>query len=200
VSKPPDFFDLVGDDGPHDELEQMRRAHDLLVAAGAPPELSPRLAEPPTSVGKKTSWLPRRRRRTAFVLAVGVAAAAFGVGFLVGNLGSAKFPSVGQPIAMHDVTPHGNARASILIGDRDSVGNWPLLVRVAGLKKLPKGQWYELYLSRKGKPAAYCGAFAVRGVGRTTVQLSVPYSFKGFDGWVVTTNKKQPARQVLLTT
>ena len=54
---PPDFFDLVGDEGTPEELERLRRAHDLLVAAGPPPELSPRLAEAPSGIGR-TSRLP----------------------------------------------------------------------------------------------------------------------------------------------
>ncbi len=44
---PPDFHELVGDEGTPEELAKLRRAHDLLIAAGPPPELSPRLAEPP---------------------------------------------------------------------------------------------------------------------------------------------------------
>ena len=154
MSKGPDFFDLVGDDGTQQELEQLRQAHDLMIAAGPLPELSPRLAEPPRTTAKTTSWLPRRRRGTAFVLAAGVVAAAFGVGFLVGDRGNGQFPSVGQPIAMHAVTPQGKGRASILIGEQDSVGNWPLLVRATGLKPLPKGEWYELYLTKKGSGSA----------------------------------------------
>jgi len=199
-TNPPDFFDLVGDEGTPEELEKLRRAHDLLVAAGPPAELPPRLREAPKTTEKQGSWLPRRRRRGgAFILAAGLAAAAFAVGYLVGNRGSGQFQAIGRPIPMH-ATEQGSGRASILIGDRDAVGNWPLLVHVRGLKPLPKGQWYELYLTRKGKPAAYCGAFSVKGAGQTSVRLSVPYSFKGFDGWVVTTNKKEAPKQVLLTT
>ncbi len=134
------------------------------------------------------------------MLAAGLVAAAFGVGFLVGDRGSGEFPHRGSPIAMHPLAQGSTAKASILIGDRDAVGNWPLLVHVIGLKPLPKGKWYELYLTRKGKPAAYCGAFAVNKTGRTTVHLSVPYRLKGFDGWIVTDNAKPPNRQVLLTT
>jgi hypothetical protein len=195
----PDFRELVGDEGTPDELAQLRRAHDLLVAAGPPPELSPRLAEAPAAIGR-TSWVPRRRRGAAFALAAGFAAAAFGVGFLVGDRGSSQFASKGSPIAMHAPTPGSEAKASILIGDRDEVGNWPLLVRVSGLPQPPKGIWYELYLTRKGKPAGYCGAFSVNASGRTTVHFSVPYKLKGFDGWIVTTSKREPQRRVLLTT
>jgi hypothetical protein len=194
----PDFRDLVGDEGTPEELAKLRRAHDLLVAAGPPPELSPRLSEPPTAVARP-SWLPRRRRGAAFVLAAGVAAAAFGVGFLIGNRGSGQFPSARAPIAMH-AAAGSTAKASIMIGERDAVGNWPLLVRVSGLTPLPKGEWYELYLTRNGKPAAYCGAFVVNKTGRTVVQLSVPYTLKRFDGWVVTASQPKNARPVLLTT
>jgi len=199
VTKPPDFSDLVGDEGTPEELARLRRAHDLLVSAGPPPELSPRLAEAPSAIGR-TSWLPRRRRGAALVLAAGVVAAAFGVGFLVGDRGSGDFPHQGSPIAMHPLGPGSTAKASIVIGDRDEVGNWPLLVRVIGLKPLPKGGWYELYLTRKGRPVAYCGAFAVNKTGRTTVQFSVPYKLKGFDGWIVTDSARPPERHVLLTT
>jgi hypothetical protein len=196
----PDFRELVGDEGTPEELAKLRRAHDLLVAAGPPPELSPRLADAPATEPSRGSWLPRRRRGAALVLAAGAAAAAFGIGFLVGDRGSGEFPSTGSPIAMHALEEGSPARASILIGERDDVGNWPLLMRISGLKQLPRGQWYELYLSRKGKPAAYCGAFAVKASGRTVVHLSVPYRLKRFDGWIVTTGKRGPERRVLLTT
>jgi hypothetical protein len=202
TSHTPDFHELVGDEGTPEELAQLRRAHDLLVAAGPPPELSPRLAEAPRvpDTTSRGSWVPRARLRTAFVLGAGVAAAAFGIGFLVGDRGSSEFAARGSPIAMHASQPGSTAKASILLGDRDEVGNWPMLVRVSGLKPLPDGQWYELYLTRKGKPAAYCGSFSAGSSGRTTVHFSVPYKLKGFDGWIVTTSAKPPLRQVLLTT
>ena len=191
-----DFRDLVGDEGPPEELARLRHAHELLLAAGPPPELSPRLAEPPRA--ERVPVL--RRRGTAFALAAGVAAAAFGVGFLVGDRGSGEFASSRTPIAMHAAQPGSDARASILIGERDSIGNWPLLVRLTDLPPLPKGHWYELYLTRRGKPAAYCGSFSANESGRTTVQLSVPYRLKTFDGWIVTLSKPKKNRRVLLTT
>jgi hypothetical protein len=198
----PDFDDLVGGEGTPEELARLRRAHQMLIAAGPPPELSPRIAEAPAQPSSRSSLVPRRRRGTAFLLAAAVAAAAFGIGFLVGDRGASNFPSQGSPIAMHP--PSGaadqTAHASVLIGDRDEVGNWPLLVRVSGLNPLPKGRWYELYLTRGGKRAAWCGAFSVKKRGRTTVHFTVPYKLKGFDGWVVTTSGRQAERQVLLTT
>jgi hypothetical protein len=199
MSGPPDFRELVGDEGTPEELEKLRRAHELLIAAGPPPELSPRLAEAPPTPAGRVAWLHRGRNQAAFGLAAAVAAAAFGIGFLVGDHGSSNFPSE-RSIAMHSVAAGSAARASILIGNRDEVGNWPLLVRVSGLAPLPEGEWYELYLTRNGKPAGYCGAFSVNDNGRATVELSVPYRLKGFDGWIVTTSVKAPKRQVLLTT
>ncbi|MGE5274907.1 MAG: hypothetical protein ACM3QU_14240 [Verrucomicrobiota bacterium] len=196
----PDFVDLVGDEGTPEELERLRRAHQLLIAAGPPPELSPRLAEAPATQSR-TTLAPRRRRGAAFLLAAAVAAAAFGIGFLVGGRGSGDFPSKAATKRMHPAPGSGLeiARASIVIGARDEVGNWPLLVRASGLQPLPKGQWYELYLTRGGKITAWCGAFSVKGRGRTTVRFSVPYRLKGDVGWVVTTSKR-PRDQVLLTT
>jgi hypothetical protein len=199
----PDFDDLVGNEGSPEELEQLRRAHELLLAAGPPPELSPRLAEAPGAPARsRSAWTPGRRKGSAFLLAAGVAAAAFGIGFFVGDRGAGDFPANGSPIAMHP--PSGaagdSARASVLVGDRDQVGNWPLLVRVSGLKPLPEGRWYELYLTRQGKIVAWCGAFSVKGSGRTSVRFSVPYTLKGDVGWVVTAGKDHAKPQVMLTT
>jgi hypothetical protein len=197
--KPPDFRDLVGEEGTAEELARLQRAHDMLLAAGPPPELSPRLAEPPKTPERERRF-HRWRARAAFALAAGVAAAAFGVGFLVGDRGSPEYHAAGPPIPMHGVASAQGAKASIVIGERDDVGNWPLLVQIRGLEALPKGEWYELYLTRKGKLAAYCGSFSMNETGQTTVQFSVPYRLKRFDGWVVTTSKKAVPRPVLMTT
>jgi hypothetical protein len=198
----PDFDDLVGGEGTPEELARLRRAHQMLIAAGPPPELSPRLAEAPGAGRARSTWGLGRRKGAAFLLAAGVAAAAFGIGFLVGDHGSSDFSANGPTVEMHP--PAGSslasARASILIGDRDEVGNWPLLLRVSGLKPLPKGQWYELYLTRKGKITEWCGVFSVKERGRTSVHLSVPYRLKGEIGWVVITGRPRPKPQVLLTT
>src|SRR3954447_10322184 len=147
---PPDFIDLVGDDGSQEELERLRRAHDLLLAAGPPPELSPRVAEAPAEISAPRTRLPRKRRGTAFLLAAGLAAAAFGVGLLIGDRGSDQFTS-GHVYPIHPPSGPAPPRASLAVGDKASVGNWPLLVQASGLKPLPKGSWYELYLTRNGK-------------------------------------------------
>lgn len=194
----PDFIDLVGDEGSQEELEQLRRAHDLLLAAGPPPELSPRIREAPAAISKKTR-VPQRRRFTAVVIAVGLVAAGFGVGLVVADKGSEQAaPEHVYP--MHPPSGTGAARASVALGEKDSVGNWPLVVQVSGLKTLPKGQWYELYLVRAGKIAGWCGSFNVKEEGRTTVSMTVPYVLKRGDQWVVTQSKGSPEPPWLLTT
>ena len=134
------------------------------------------------------------------MLAAGVVAAAFGVGFIVGDRGSGEFPHQGSPIAMHAPGPGSTANASILIGDRDEVGNWPLLVHVSGLKPLPKGEWYELYLTRKGKPAAYCGSFAVNEDRPDDRALQRPVQAQGLRRLDRHRQREPAGREVLLTT
>ena len=132
----PDFRDLIGDEGTPEELERLRRdarpARRGRPAAGA--AAAPRRAARPPRAGSRSCR--RRRKEAAFALAAAVAAAAFGVGFLVGNRGSTEFAAKGAAVAMHGTAPGSAARASILVGDRDEVGNWPLLVRISGLKPL----------------------------------------------------------------
>src|SRR5947207_1389298 len=47
MTKAPEFRELVGDEGTPEELERLRRVHELLVAAGPPPELPQSLAHAP---------------------------------------------------------------------------------------------------------------------------------------------------------
>jgi len=192
--KTPDFFDLVGDEGTPDELAQLRRAHDLLVAAGPPPELSPRLAEAPTEQSR-SSVLPRRRRGAAFLLAAAVVASAFGIGLLIGDRDSSGFTQ-SRAVPMHGVGRLASARATLGVGDQDSAGNYPLKMTVQGLPSLQNGGWYELLLSKGGKPTLSCGSFASAADG-VTVRMSVPYDLskfpKLFDGWVVV--QHEPGQQ-----
>jgi hypothetical protein len=176
----PDFDELAEGATP-EERPRLRRAHEALLAAGAPPELSPQLTDAPTTA-PRLSFLAHRRRELAFVLAAALVAIAFGVGFFLGNNGD-EFPE-SRSVAMHGVGTAQTASASILLGERDSVGNWPMLMRVRGLKPVENG-WYELFLTKEGKKIASCGTFAVRETGVTEVRLSVAYDLKNFDGWVI---------------
>jgi Anti-sigma-K factor rskA len=185
VSREPDFLDVVGKDVPAEERDRLRRVHDLLVAAGPPPELPPALATAPES-GATVRFLPRRHRGALLLLAAALAAAAFGGGYLVGGRTNEK--STAEPVRvvpMHgtELAPH--ALASLRLAAKDDSGNWPMEVVVRGLPKLPSDAYYELYLTRKGRPVAPCGSFLVHG-GTTRVRLNAPYELKRFDGWVVT--------------
>ncbi|MDX6512258.1 MAG: Anti-sigma-K factor rskA [Gaiellaceae bacterium] len=204
MSRRPDFEQLVGaDELAPDELERLRGVHDLLIAAGPPPELPPALEQAP-DVDAPVTLLPRRRRAVLALLAAALALAAFGAGYLVsgrgdGNTGFKADTSI-PPIPMHGTVAAPGALASIRLGPADDGGNWPMLFTVRGLKQLPPNQYYELYLSRGGKPVASCGTFRVHG-GTTTVLLNAPYKLRRFSGWIVTMHAKSAGGdRKLLTT
>jgi hypothetical protein len=195
TSRPPDFDELVGEDLAADERARLRGVHDLLVAAGPPAELPPALERAP-SVGGAVHLLPRRRRGAVLLLAAALAAAAFGGGFLAGAVThDAATESATVLIPMHGTAALPNARASIALLTADKAGNWPMRFTVQGLPKLPRGGYYELYVTKNGRITASCGVFNVHG-GRTTVTLNAPYT-KGFNGWIVT--KHLPGRPELAT-
>jgi anti-sigma-K factor RskA len=186
MNREPNFDELVGgDDLSPEEAARLERVHDLLIAAGPPPELPPRLAEPTPAPREDSpvAFLPRRRTGLALALAAAVALIAFVGGFVAGNHRGQQFPTK-YSVAMHGTTFASNASAVIKIGSDDSNGNWPLKVTVHGLKQLPKGQFYEMYLTRHGKAVATCGTF--RLTSGDSVRLNAPYNLRSYSGWVVT--------------
>ncbi len=189
----PDLHELIGEEGD----ERLRRVHDALVAAGPAPELPLGLASAPAPPARV---IPLRRRRfeTALAAAAAAVAVAFGVGYLVGNQGTgfqSRFP-----VTMHGIGEAKSASAKIEIGGLDAQGNWPLLFTVHGLKAAPKGGWYELYLTQRGKLVASCGPFNA-GQGKTVVHMNVPFHLNEYDGWVVIAHVPgQKHVPVLLTT
>ena len=86
---------------------------------------------------------------------------------------------------MHGTAAAPTALGSIQIGNRDEDGNWPMVVKVSNLAKLPPRGYYTLWLTRKGKPIAPCGIFRAHG-DKTSVTFTVAYTLNRFDGWVVT--------------
>jgi hypothetical protein len=73
---------------------------------------------------------------------------------------------------------------------------------VQGLpKQQQRGAYYELWLTKNGKPAVSCGRFRVHG-NATTVDLTVPYNLRAYNGWVVTADVPggPDPGQVVLTT
>ena len=204
MTQEPDFRELVGDEGESEELDRLRRVHDLLVQAGPPPELSMAVADPPEVEESKVLEFKRRRPAAVLGIAVAAAAAAFVIGYAVGDRQNSF--SAQATVPMHGVGTVKTARADVAIADHDEGGNYPLQMRVQGLPHAPKGGWYELLLSKKGKPTASCGDFAVDG-GETTVRLSVPYDLaewhqkKLYDGWVVVLHRPgQTAAPIVMTT
>jgi hypothetical protein len=183
MSKTPDFRELVGEDLPREEEEQLRRVHDLLVAAGPPPELPPHLQEPiePERPRDNVSYLPRRRTGLLLGLAAAIALVSLVLGYAVGTRKGFK---ADFSVPMHATAAGAGASATIHVGELDSAGNWPLKVEVKGLKPLPKGGFYEMYLTLHGKPVATCGTF--RAVDSQSVRLNAPYKLSNYDGWVVT--------------
>jgi hypothetical protein len=183
-----DFRDIVDtDDLEPEEEERLRGVHELLIAAGPPPDLPAELerpADPHTAQPPEVPVLFRRRRMVGVVALLAAVLAAFGGGYLFGH--SHAKPEAFS--AQRDVPMHGSAGrfAVIHIGTPDSVGNWPMLVDVSGLPQQPdRSAYYELWLTKDGKPVVPCGSFRVHG-HTTTVRLSVPYALRGYDGWVVT--------------
>lgn len=201
------FDDIVGTEGLSSEEEaKLRRVHQLLLAAGPPPDLSPDLSLPPVPTEEadppEVAFLFRRRRGRALVLALAATLAAFVGGYAFGHSKGkpAAFTSV-RTVAMHG--PSGGASHGVIdIADKDSVGNWPMQVEVSGLpEQANRAAYYELWLTRDGKAIAPCGSFRVNAK-TTRVRLSVSYALKNFDGWVVTsqTGRRDGLGPVVLTT
>jgi hypothetical protein len=198
------FDDLIDvDDLEPGEEDILRRVHALLVEAGPPADLPPALARPADPDKAQPPEVPllfRRRRAAGLVVLLAAALAAFAGGYAFGHSKPAGSFHSARDVPMHSTV--AGRYAVIHIAKEDSVGNWPMLVDVTGLPEQPqRAAYYELWLTRNGKPIAPCGAFRVHGK-TTDVRLSVPYSFKGFDGWVVTA--EQPGDEgsgpVVLTT
>jgi hypothetical protein len=182
VTDKPDFRELVGD-LPEEERARLERVHELLIVAGPPPELPPALVEPDLDPREENiKFLPRRRAGFVLGIAAAVGIAAFLGGFLAGRT-KEPFQEVFK-VPMQGTAQAANASATIQVGKADEAGNWPLKVVVRGLKPLPKGQYYEMFLTRGHKAAATCGTFRVAKSG-DSVRLNAPYNFRSFDGWVV---------------
>ena len=63
MSQTPQFGDLVGNDFSPGERERLERVHDMLVAAGPPPELPQELAEAPRYHPDVRIWEAKREGR-----------------------------------------------------------------------------------------------------------------------------------------
>jgi hypothetical protein len=178
----PELRELVGELDAAEEA-RLARVHGLLVAAGPPPEISPKTALPPEEPKPSVLPFPRRYRVAALGLAAALAVVLLGVGYALGR-GTAREEAFTVPMT----GPRG-ATAEIVVFAADPAGNWPMELVVEGLA--PRGasraeRSFELWLTKDGELAASCGAFLVSATSATTeVPLNAPYRLRDFDGWVV---------------
>ena len=197
TTRPPDFEELVGNELEPAERDRLHRVHDLLVAAGPPPNLSIELDSPPADA--TVHVLPRRRRGVVAALAAALATFAailvFAVGYLAGGRGDD--PGTFDVLGMTGVGQAQDASATIEIFDVDELGNWPMRLEVRGLQPSSGGRLYELWLTKDGRLAAPCGRFFAEEDGLTVIPLNAPYRLTDFDEWVVV---EEGSETLLLTT
>jgi hypothetical protein len=203
LSRRPDLDDLIDGEATGDERQRLEHVHDLLLQAGPPPELTPKLRKAPT-FGVVPLALKRRtvKRRALVLLAAAVAVAAiFAVGYGVGGGGSGGTPSA-QTIALQGTRIAPHAQATLEVWHAQD-GNVPMTLSVVGLRKLAPHGYYDVYLVRGGQvqPWGICGSFRVRGSSRElTLNFSAPYPLQKGDTWVVTRpgpGGAEPGRTVL---
>ena len=190
----PEFEDLVGAEVGGEERDRLRRTHELIMQAGPPPELPPHLEKGPTlgmTLGRAPKPAHHRRQRWALLAAaVVVIALVFIGGYLAaGGKQSTAAPTPVATLQLHGTRLAPRAQAALELLPKQG-GNWPMTLAVTGLRRLPKGSYYEVYLVRDGKPWASCGTFVVwKSTEATRVTLNAPYRLHPGDSWVVT---KQP--------
>ena len=188
MTRPPDFDELVGKEVPEHERERLKRTHELLVQAGPPPELSPALETVPR-IEETPPWFRRGKRRVGrrVVLLAAALATAAALGFMFGHSTNPNSISTERVVRLAGTNLRPQASGTLELGKNDGHGNWPMVLRVKGLQELPSGGYYDLYLTKGGKPVVLCGTFNV-GSGQTQIRLTAAYNLSHFDsnGWVVT--------------
>jgi len=187
MTRAPDFDDLVGTDLPDEERARLMRAHRLLVEAGPPPELSPELDSVPWPDESQMPLLKPKQRRPLLLAAA--IATAIGIGFVLGQStgpSSSSMQTV-RVVKLAGTNLDSNARGTLELGKADADGNWPMVLRARGLQELPEGGYYDLYLTKGGKPVVLCGTFNVKG-REIVIHFSAAYELDHFDedGWVIT--------------
>ena len=83
MRREPDFDQLIGSDVPAEERDRLRRAHDLLVRAAPPPELSPELDLVPWPDESQQPFTKPVHRRPLLIAAA--IATLVGGGFILGQ-------------------------------------------------------------------------------------------------------------------
>ena len=190
MTRQPDFDELVGRDVPAAERARLQRAHELLLEAGPPPELSPEMDAVPWPDDSLQPLFGRRgpkKARRALLLAAALVTAVV-VGFVLGQATTSTDSSsikARKTVELRGTPLASGALATLKLGRPDEAGNWPMVLHVSGLPKLSKGGYYALYLTKGGRPLVSCGTINVSGA--TSVRLSAAYLLEKFDkdGWVI---------------
>ena len=203
MNREPNFDDLIDAETSGDERERLRGVHELLLQAGPPAELTPRLRKTPSfGVLRMQPRRPVRQRAMLLLAAALSVAAVFAAGYAVADHRGGGATSVSPPETLSlrgtSIAPGARARLEVW---HPQAGNWPMTLSVTGLPQLPRGTYYEVYLVRDGKPWGSCGTFRVAGSssGPLTLRLNAPYSLQPGDSWVVTRAApgSEPGRTVL---
>ena len=198
----PDFDELVGTEATGAERARLRDAHDLLLRAGPPPELTPKLKAGPNPGVVRKQHRRRAVKRRALVLLA--AALSIAVVFSAGYAVSSQRNSSGSGVIVQSLELKGTAavpkaRATLEVW-RQKDGNWPMTLDVQGLPTLPAHIYYEVYLVRDGHPWGSCGTFVVSNASKVVqVSLNAPYELQKGDTWVVTrqTPGSEPGKTVM---
>jgi hypothetical protein len=186
----PDFDELVGTEATGAERKRLREAHDLLLRAGPPPELTPKLkAGPNPGVARMQRRRRTVKRRSLVLLAAALSIGlVFAAGYAVSSNRGGGTASAGivKTLELEGTAAVPGAQAELDVWQRRD-GNWPMTLSVKGLPKLPPRTYYEVYLFRDGHPWASCGSFVVSGSSQVLrVSLNAPYKLHKGDSWVVT--------------
>jgi hypothetical protein len=203
VNREPTLDELIGGDSSGVERQRLQHAHELLLEAGPPPELSPELLAGPT-IGMTVARRRAVKRRAMVLLAAAIAI----VMVFIGGYAVADRNATGNPpVLTQDLkgTPLAPKAKATLEVWQSRAGNWPMTLTTVGLPKLPPHNYYEVYLVRDGKPWGSCGTFRSAGSHgpAVTVTLTAPYALRKRDSWIVTrpgAGGSEPGRTVLRPT
>lgn len=190
MSREPTLDDLIGGDATGAERQRLQSVHEQLLAAGPPPELTPKLEAGPT-LGMTLHRKRVLKRRTMLLLAAALAiVAVFFGGLAVGEHGGKPGRPIKEAVQLQGTKLAPNAEGALQIWTSHDGYNWPMTLTVAGLKELPPHAYYEVYLFRDGKIQTWgkCGVFRIGSSGGSavTVTLTSPYTLEKGDKWVVT--------------
>ena len=124
MNREPTLDDLIGTEPTDVERQRMQHVHELLLEAGPPPELSPKLEAGPT-LGMTLHRKRALKRRAMLLLAATLAVVGvFFGGYLVANGGkSAPNPVIAQALAGTSLVPQAQGTLEVW---NSNAGNWPM--------------------------------------------------------------------------